>query len=73
MQAKAAPLYPNAVLMGPWTHIFVDMVTGLLELDGHDALLVIIDQFSKAIIPVACSTELLAEGYARILRDHIYA
>ncbi len=33
----------------------------------------IIDRFSKAIIPVTCSTELSAEGWARILRDHIYA
>ncbi len=27
----------------------------------------------KAIIPVACNVELSAEGWARILRDHIYA
>ncbi len=33
----------------------------------------IVDRFSKAIIPVACNIELLAEGWARILRDHIYA
>ncbi len=72
-QPKAAPLNPNAIPDGPWTHISVDMVTGLSISNGCDALLMIVDRFSKAIIPVACSTELSAEGWARILHDHIYA
>ncbi len=61
-QAKAVPLNLNAILDGPWTHISVDMVTGLPNLNGHDALLMIVNQFSKAIIPVACNVELSAEG-----------
>ncbi len=73
MQPKAAPLNPNTVPEGPWTHISMDMVTGLPTSNGCDALLVIVDRFSKAIIPVACNVELSAEGWARILRDHIYA
>ncbi len=28
-QAKAVPLHPNAIPSRPWTHISVDMVTGL--------------------------------------------
>ncbi len=72
MQAKATPLYPNAVPIEPWTHISVDMVTGLPESNRYDALLMIINQFSKAIIPFACNTDLSAEGWARILRDHVY-
>ncbi len=72
-QPKAAPLNPNAVPDGPWTHISVDMVTGLLTSNGCDALLMIVDRFSKAIIPVACNIELSAKGWARILHDHIYA
>ncbi|SJL16274.1 uncharacterized protein ARMOST_19794 [Armillaria ostoyae] len=72
-QAKSAPLHPNAIPTEPWTHISVDMVTGLPDSNGHDTLLVIVDQFSKAIILVPCNVELSAEGWARILRDHIYA
>ncbi len=64
MQPKATPLNPNTVPDGPWTHIFVDMVTGLPMSNGCDALLVIVDRFSKAIIPVACNIELSAEGWA---------
>ncbi len=66
-QLKAAPLYPNAIPMGPWTHISVDIVTGLPISGGHDALLMIVDRFSKAVIPVACNVELSAEGWAQIL------
>ncbi len=39
---------------------------------GYDAILMIIDRFSKEIISVACSTELSSEGWAKILRDEVY-
>ena len=71
-QAKVALLYPNAIPSWPWTHISVDMVTGLPESNGHDALLIIMDRFSKAIIPIPCNMELSAEGWAKALRDHVY-
>ncbi len=40
---------------------------------GYDAILMIIDRFSKEIIPIACSTELSLEGWAKILCDKVYA
>ncbi len=72
-QAKAAPLHPNAIPSRPWTHISVDMVTGLPRCNGQDAILMIVDRFSKEIIPIACMTELSSEGWAKILRDEVYA
>ncbi|SJK98309.1 uncharacterized protein ARMOST_01574 [Armillaria ostoyae] len=72
-QAKSAPLHPNVIPTEPWTHISIDMVTGLPDSNGHDALLAIVDRFSKAIILVPCNVELSAAGWARILRDHVYA
>ncbi len=72
-QAKAAPLHPNAIPSRPWTHISIDMVTGLPICNGYDAILMIIDRFSKEIIPITCSTELSSEGWAKILRDEVYA
>ncbi len=61
------PLHPNAIPEGPWTHISVDMITGLPDSNSHDAMLMIVNQFSKAIIPVACNVELSMEGWAQIL------
>ncbi len=72
-QAKAAPLHPNAIPSRPWTHISVDMVTGLPRCNGQDAILMIVDRFSKEIIPIACTTELSSKGWAKILRDEVYA
>ncbi|SJL10449.1 uncharacterized protein ARMOST_13835 [Armillaria ostoyae] len=46
------------------------MITGLPDSHRNDALLVIVNRFSKAIIPITCNVELLAKGWARILRDH---
>ncbi len=50
----------------------MDMITGLPRSNSCNALLVIVDRFSKAIIPVACNVELSAEGWAQILRNHVY-
>ncbi len=72
-QVKAAPLYLNEIPSLPWTHISVDMITGLPETNGYDAIVMIVHRFSKKIIPVACSTELSLEGWAKILRDEVYA
>ncbi len=72
-QAKVAPLHPNAIPSRPWTHISVNMVTGLPMCKGYDTIIIIVDQFSKEIIPIACSTELSSEGWAKILRDKVYA
>ncbi len=72
-QAKAAPLHPNTITSRPWTHISVDIVTGLPMCKGYNAILMIVDRFSKEIIPIACSTELSLEGWAKILRDEVYA
>ncbi|SJL13533.1 uncharacterized protein ARMOST_16977 [Armillaria ostoyae] len=72
-QARRAPLHPNKIPSEPWTHISVDMITGLVPCKGLNAMLVIIDCFSKAIIPIACKTTLSSEGWAKILCDKVYA
>lgn len=72
-QAKAAPLHPNEIPSWPWMHISVDMITGLPESNGYDMIIMIIDCFCKEIIPVACTATLSSEGWAKILRDKVYA
>ncbi len=48
------------------------MVTGLPKCNGQDAILMIVDRFSKEIISITCTTELSSEGWAKILRDEVY-
>lgn len=72
-QAKVAPLYPNAIPSWPWTHISIDMVTGLPMCNGYNAILMIVNCFSMEIIPIACSTELSSEGWVNFLHDEVYA
>ncbi len=49
------------------------MVTGLPLCNGYDAILMIVNRFSKEIVPITCSTELLSEGLVKILCDEVYA
>ncbi len=49
------------------------MVTGLPRCNGQDAILMIVDRFSKETIPIACTMELSSEGWAKILQDEVYA
>ncbi len=65
-------LQPNPVPSQPWTHISVDMITGLPLSQGHDSILVIIDRFSKMAELVPTSGELSSEGLARIYRDFVW-
>ncbi len=73
MQAKAAPLHLNTIPSQSWTHISVNMITGLLDCQGYDTIIMIINRFSKEIIPIACSKELSSEGWVKILQDDVYA
>ncbi len=49
-------IHPTRGLTSLWIWL-----QGLPKSNGHDAILVIVDRFSKEIIPVACSTELTSE------------
>ncbi len=72
-QGKAVPLHPNTIPSWPWTHILVDMITSLPESNSYDAIIIIIDWFSKEIIPVIFSKELSSEGWVKILCNEVYA
>lgn len=68
----AAPLQPNEVPKRPWEIVSVDMIGPLPESNGHDAILNIIDMFSKQLITVPVNVELTSSGWARIYRDHVF-
>ena len=41
------PLHPNRIPTEPWTHVSSDLITGLQESGGFNAILVVVDRFSK--------------------------
>lgn len=66
------PLHPNEIPTEPWTHISSDLITGLPESEGYNAILVIVDQFSKMIILIAIRDTLTAPEMAEHFRDHLW-
>lgn len=71
-QKRSAPLYPNEIPSTPWEIMSMDLIGPLPESQGHDAILVLVDHFSKTMHAVPTSITLTSEGVSQILRDHIF-
>jgi hypothetical protein len=65
-QRPKNPLHVNEVPSRPWEHISVDLIGELPESQGFNAILVIVDRFSKMIIVVPTNMELTTMGMAQI-------
>jgi len=65
-------LHPFSPPSRPWESITIDIIGPLPESQGFNAILVIVDQFSKVIKLEAITMELTSEGTARILRDQVF-
>jgi hypothetical protein len=66
------PVQPLKVPTRPWQRISYDMIVGL-PLDGwKDAILVIVDSFSKYSIMVPCSSKATAKDIADLFMDHVW-
>ena len=63
---------PNEVPEKPWTHITVDFITKLPLAQGYDAILVVCDRLTKMVHFVPMIEKTLAEGLARLFRNHIW-
>ena len=57
---------------GLWQDISIDMIGSLPRLNEMDAILVIVDRFTKMIRLKATTTSLSSEGVAKIYRDEIW-
>jgi transposase InsO family protein len=71
-ERKAAPLHPLEVPNGPWEEITIDLIGPLPPSKGHDAILVVVDRFTKMIRLIATETSLTSKGLAELYRDHIW-
>jgi hypothetical protein len=63
-----APLVPHDIPPHPWHTISIDIIGPLPASHGNDAILVIVDKFSKRLIPELVTTKLTALGVAKIYK-----
>ena len=69
---KKTLLNPNTVPDAPWKIILVDLIGPLPESKGKNAIMVIVNQFSKMIRLFPVSTKITSQGVAKIFRDEIF-
>jgi len=68
----STPLHPFQPPTRPWEVITADLIGPLPESKGCNAILVIVDWFSKMVKYEATHLELTASGFANILRDRVF-
>lgn len=66
------PLYPFLPPPCPWDTISLDIISPLPKSQGCNAILTIVDAFSKMIKCEPISMEVTSEGIARILHDNVF-
>jgi len=62
---------PNKAPEKPWTHITADLITKLLLAQGYNVILVVYNQLTKVAHFIPTTDKTLAEGLARLFRDHV--
>jgi len=65
-KALAGKLMLNAILEKPWSHISADFITKLPLAQGHDAILVVCNCFSKMAHFIATTEKTSAEGLTKL-------
>ena len=57
----------------PFANCSMDLITDLLLTDGHDSILVMVDQgLSKGMILIPCNKMITSEETARLLLENLY-
>ena len=69
------PMYkiPTVSNARPFQRVAMDLITGLPQRKGYNAILTIVDQgCSRAAVFLPCSTEITGPGIARLYFEHVY-
>src|SRR5882762_5858108 len=69
---KTAPLHPMPIETQPWGRISVDIIGPLPESLTYDAILVIVDYFTKMKILIPTNTELTSLGTAELFKNYAF-
>src|SRR5450759_4000828 len=71
-RAKGGLLKPLSVATGPWESISMDFIQGLPMSHGFNAILTIVDRFSKMTYFVPTRKTVSATEVATVVFDHVY-
>ena len=64
---------PSTIDTKPFSHIAMDLITGLPKSEGHDAILTIVDHgCSRGAIFLPCSTTITSTGIAKLYLEHVF-
>ena len=55
-----------------WEIITVDLITGLPESQGYNAIIVVVDRLSKLVYALPTNDIVISEGIARLFRDQVW-
>lgn len=66
------PLHPFSPPERPWDQISLDLIGPLPLAHGFNAILVIVDMFTKMVKLEATTMELTAEGFGKVLRERVF-
>ena len=55
-----------------WQDLSINLVTGILEMHGHDAICCVVDRLSKKRHYIATTKKLHAEGLANLFLKHVW-
>jgi len=69
---KAASLHPLPTPKTPWEEISIDVIEPLPKSEDKDAILVVVDQFSKMIRLMTIMTSISSSEVARIYWNDIW-
>ena len=70
--APAGRLTPNTIPEQCWQVVTTDLIPGLPESHGSDAIWVAVDRLTKRICIAPMTTEVNSVGVARLFRDHVW-
>ena len=71
LQGKKGLLWPHRIPTLPWDMVSLDLITGLPQLQGYDAILVIVDKLSKYALYTPTTSTLSQSRFAMLFLEHI--
>jgi hypothetical protein len=57
----------------PWTNVTCDLIGELPEANGFNAIVVIVDRFTKMAKFIPTTTKMTADGFAELFIDYVYS